>query len=295
MQPILDWGAEVVLWFQRFSPSLDAFFASVTFLGDEEFFLLLLPFVYWCVDRRGGARLIVIFLCSTYLNAVAKLIFDQPRPFQYDARVRMITGTYGGGLPSGHTQGAVVVWGYLAKVFRQNWLRTLAAILMILIPVSRVYLGVHFPHDLLGGYLLGGAVLALYLWLAPDVERWLGSRGLVWHLGLAVVVAVAMALTFQTQDGVTAGATVAGMGVGFALERRWVRFAVGDQWRKRVLAFLLGVVVIACLWGGLRLAFADLEPALLYRFIRYALTGLWGAVGAPLVFVHLGLAATESA
>jgi membrane-associated phospholipid phosphatase len=294
MQPILEWGIEAVLWFQQFSPMLDAPFASLTFLGDEEFFLLLLPFVYWCVDRHSGARLIVLFLCSTYLNAMAKELVDQPRPFEYDSRVKMIREAYGGGLPSGHTQGAVVVWGYMSTLFKRRWLWTLAAVLMVLIPISRVYLGVHFPHDLLGGYLLGGAVLALYIWLAPVGERWLDARGFAWQVGLSVVVALAMALSFSGEDSVTAGATVAGMGIGFAIERRWIRFTVGNRWWKRAVAFLLGVIVIAGLWGGLRLAFADLEPALVYRFVRYGLTGLWGAAGAPAAFVQLGLADRQS-
>jgi len=68
----------------------------------------------------------------------------------------------GGGLPSGHTQGAVVVWGYLVSQFRRRTLWILAGFLMIGIPLSRLYLGVHFPTDLLGGYILGALCLTIY-------------------------------------------------------------------------------------------------------------------------------------
>lgn len=82
----LDWGIEIVLWFQQFSPALDSFFKSLTFLGNQEFFLLFMPLVYWCIDRRTGARLFILLLFSAYLNAVAKVLVDQPRPFDYNPR-----------------------------------------------------------------------------------------------------------------------------------------------------------------------------------------------------------------
>jgi membrane-associated phospholipid phosphatase len=206
MEPIMDWGISVVLAFQQFSPTLDVPFTVFTLLGDEEFFLLLLPFVYWCLDRRTGARLTVLFLLSMLVNYVAKAAGAQPRPFQYDARVQMIREVSGYGLPSGHTQGAVVVWGYLGSQFRKRWLWVIVAILVVFIPLSRVYLGVHFPHDVLGGYLLGVVCLALYLWLGPRVERSVSERDLAWQLVLMVAVPAATMVLYPGEDSVTQGA-----------------------------------------------------------------------------------------
>ena len=83
------------------------------------------------------------------------------------------------------------------------------------------------------------------------------------------------------------------MGVGFALERRWVRFSATGVWWKRVLRYLLGIVVLFGLWMGLSVAFASATPELLFRFIRYGLVGLWGTFGAPWSFVRLHLADLE--
>lgn len=294
MEGVLDWGVQVVLWFQQFSPALDAPFRLFTFLGEEEFFLLLLPLIYWCLDRRTGARMTVVFLLSSYLNSAAKVLAGQPRPFAYDPRVQALTEATGGGLPSGHTQNAVVVWGYLASQFRRAWLWVLAAALMVLIPLSRVYLGVHFPTDLLGGYILGAAVLLLYLRLEPRTEAWLEEAGLGWQLGLALGVPAALILLFPTADGVTTGATLMGMAVGFVLERRWVQFDSAGIWWRRALRFLIGVPVLAGLWMGLRLAFAGMEPEPLLRFLRYGLVGLWGGLGAPWLFVQLRLTGDQA-
>lgn len=290
MDAIMDWGVRVILWFQQFSPALDLPFKVFTFMGEEQFFLLILPFIYWCLDRRSGARLVVLFLFSAYLNAVAKTLGGQPRPFTYDARVRMLYPAAGEGFPSGHTQAAVVVWGYLASRFRRSWLWVLAGLLMLFIPLSRIYLGVHFPHDVLGGYLLGAVLLVLYLWLEPGAEQWLKTKSLARQLGLALAVPLLLTVLFLAEDGVTEGATLMGMSVGFVLERRWVGFEPAGLWWKRLVRFLLGVAVLFALWMGLRVAFVGLEPALLFRFIRYGLVGLWGAVGGPWVFVRLKLA-----
>ncbi len=292
MESILDWGIRVVIWFQQFSPALDVPFKALTFMGDQPFFMLLLPLVYWCLNRRMGARLTILFLFSAYLNTVAKVLAAQPRPYQYDPGVLQLYKAAGGGFPSGHTQNAVVVWGYMASHLRHVGPWILAGCLMLLIPLSRLYLGVHFPTDLLGGYLLGAALLLLYLWLEPIVEAWLTKKGLAWQLcaGLLVPLLLMPLVPGNGKYGVIIGGTLMGMGVGFALERRWVRFESGGLWWKRVLRFLIGVPVLFTLWLGLHTAFYGLEPEQIYRFVRYALMGLWSGLGAPYLFLRLKLA-----
>jgi membrane-associated phospholipid phosphatase len=292
MESILDWGTRVVIWFQQFSPALDVPFKAFTFMGEQPFFMLLLPLVYWCVNRRIGARLTILFLFSAHLNMVAKVPAAQPRPYQYDPRVFPLYKASGGGFPSGHTQNAVVVWGYLASHFRRLEPWIFAGLLMLFIPISRLYLGVHFPTDLLGGYIMGVILLLLYLRLEPVVEAWLKEKGLACQLyaGFLVPLLLVLLVPNNGKYGIITGATLMGMGVGFAFERRWVRFESGGMWWKRILRFLVGVTVLFTLWLGLRTAFYGLEPEQIYNFLRYALVGLWSGLGAPWLFVRLHLA-----
>ena len=74
MSNLLDWGIQAVLWLQQFSPALDHPFKMLTFLGDETFYLVFMPLIYWCIDRRTGGRLFFLLLLSAYLNAVAKVL-----------------------------------------------------------------------------------------------------------------------------------------------------------------------------------------------------------------------------
>ncbi len=293
MENVLDWGTGIVLWFQKLSPALDLPFKTLTTMGGGEgFFLLLLPLVYWCVDRRIGVRVTILFLLSSYVNLIAKILADQPRPFQYDERVQKLYNVGGGGLPSGHTQNTVVVWGYLALGFRRAWVWVVAGFLMAAIPLSRIYLGVHFPTDLLGGYALGGIILFGYLRLEPIAGAWLREKGFCWQAGVALAGPgfLFLILPGSGEYGVKLCGTLMGIGLGFAFEGRWVGFETEGSLRAKVLRFIVGTAGLFCLWQGLRVAFLGIEPEPLFKFVRYGLVGLWGGFGAPWVFVKLKLA-----
>jgi hypothetical protein len=85
-----------------------------------------------------------------------------------------------------------------------------------------------------------------------------------------------------------------GLGTGFVLERHWVGFCTAGPWWKRAVRFVVGVAGLFVLRFGLSAAFSGLTPALLFRFIRYGVIGLWGGVAAPWTFVRLGVAEAES-
>ena len=296
MESVLNWGIDVVLWFQQFSPALDIPFKILTFLGDKEFYLLLMPLVYWSIHRQAGARLFMLLLLSAFLNEGAKLLADQPRPFNYDLRVIKFVHEDSGGLPSGHTQSALVVWGYLAFRFKKQALWLLAGFLILAIPLSRIYLGAHFPTDLLGGYAIGALVLFMFLRLDPLLTSWFFKKGIGYQLGMSIgFPALLILLAPSGNDGLmTALGTLMGVATGIVLERRWVGFCSEGRWRQRVIRYLVGLVILIGLWIGLRMGFDRLEPGDLYRVIRYALVGVWGGLGAPWLFVKLGLAEKET-
>ncbi|MDY6878086.1 MAG: phosphatase PAP2 family protein [Chloroflexota bacterium] len=295
MEAIWQWGIDLIHTIQLVhGPTLDAIFKAVTFLGEEEFFLILLPLLFWCVDFIIGARLAFAYLLSVYVNAGLKNLFAHPRPFELDPTVKLHDiGGYG--LPSGHAQSAVVVWGIIAAGFRKTWLWVLAILMMMLIGFSRVYLGVHFPTDVLGGWAVGAAFLAAYLALEPHFVAWLKRAGLAIQLALAVVVPLALMLLYPTKDTGSSMAVLMGMGVGIALSRRLVPFSVDGPVWQRVVRLLTGLIVLLILYVGLKLVFpAEGEP--LYfamRVVRYTLVALWATLGAPWMFCRLRLASNE--
>jgi membrane-associated phospholipid phosphatase len=292
MEAIHAWGLELIRQAQSVrSPALDLAFRLITFLGNEEFFLLLFPFLYWCIDSRLGFRLGVLFFVSGYLNFALKSLLAQPRPFELEPGINLIQET-GYGLPSGHAQSAVLLWGMLAHAGRKRWLWAPAAVLMLLIGFSRVYLGVHFPTDVLAGWLIGAALLGspvLLLRLTAGTRirlpRW------VWLAGVSLLAAVSL-LALATKDTVAVIAAFWGFVVGYALLTRTPAADASGSVLQRALRLPAGLVVLLGLYVGLTALFpAEGQPLyLVFRFLRYALIGFWAGCGAPWLFRLLGLA-----
>ena len=246
MEKILEWGIEIVLWFQQFSPGFDLMFKIFTFSGEEMFYLLFLPVIIWCISMRFGVRLMILFLFNAYFNSFAKLIVDQPRPFNIDNRVKQIVHASGGGLPSGHTQNALVFWTYLARHFKHKWLWILTVVMIIFVPMSRVYLGVHFPTDLLGGYILGIIVLLLFIKLDQPVTDWLKKRGLGLQLIMSLLIPILMIMMLPSPEpsSIAACAVLLGGCVGISFERKWIKFKTPDTFLKKLACYLIGTIIL---------------------------------------------------
>ena len=294
MDEILESGYDVILWAQQFSPTLDSLFKAITTLGAEQAFLLILPFVFWCVNKRVGIRLSVLLVLSSSLNSVLKLVFDQPRPAA--DRVQVLAEETSPGLPSGHAQNSLVVYGYLAAQVRQPWAWAAATLIVLGVGLSRIYLGVHFPTDVLGGWLIGIVLLALYLRFEPEVELALRARPWIQKFALAAALPLALFLAKPNKDSAQLMGIFLGTLTGFLVELRWVGFSAGGAVWQRVLRFIVGGGILIVIWLGLK-AILPSEPgnmALIFRLLRYTLVGAWASLGAPWFFVKVGLASRET-
>lgn len=325
MNPILEWGIALIAWLQASLPWLGGPSQWLSFLGSEEFFLLLLPFVYWSVDARLGARVGVILCVSSNVNDLLKFVFHAPRPYWMSRQVQALSSEPSYGLPSGHAQRAVSIGGVIGAA-GQNWLRWVIAGLAFLIGLSRIFLAVHFPTDVLLGWLIGGLVLwAFTRWEAP-VLVWFNRFTLWQKIGLAcaaslLLIAIPLAglacapaadppewatmasLNYPPPAGepaiaprdttrvVGVAGALFGLVAGLVLLAHQTQFDARGEWWKRALRFALGVVGVLVLWVGLRQVLprdASLAAQTL-RYLRYAVTGFWIAYGAPRLFIKLKL------
>jgi membrane-associated phospholipid phosphatase len=325
MNHILEWGIDFIAGLQTSIPWLVAPSRFFSFLGTEEFSLFFLPFLYWCVDVHLSLRVGVILSVSNSLNIFFKFAFHQPRPHWVSDKVRVIYAEASYGMPSGHAQHAMTVWGRIA-VLVKGWARWLMVAVIFLIGFSRIVLAVHFPTDVLAGWLIGGVILWAFLkWEAP-VMAWFSRFTLAQKIGLAFAasmllliislaglafvppadppqweITAARAISLAPGESainsrVTTGmvgvaGTFFGLVAGAILIFQRGGFDARGTWWKRAVRFALGVIGVGILWLGLRMVFprdASLVSQGL-RYLRCALTGFWVAYGAPWVFIKLGL------
>lgn len=292
LMSLIPWGTEAILWIQSFSnPFLDGLLTAVTFLGEEEFYLVFLPLIYWCFNKRTGIRLAYAFLLSTYLNLLLKDLCGIPRPD--DPHVRVLRHETTPSFPSGHAQGTTVAWGYLATRWQNRASWAVAIVLILLNSFSRVYLGVHFPQDLVGGIAIGVLYLLAFNWVAAKWGRKLAKLSLVVKTSLLVLFPIALMIAHASKDTARCMGALSGMGLGFLLEGRFVGFSADGLWWRRVLRFLVGLILVGVFYVGLKAVFpTEVAPslALAWRAIRYGVVGVIGTFVAPWMFVKIALA-----
>ncbi|MEW6229418.1 MAG: phosphatase PAP2 family protein, partial [Bacillota bacterium] len=201
--------------------------------------------------------------------------------------VRVILPETGGGygFPSGHAQEAMVFWGYLARTLRVRKFTVAAIVIVFLIGLSRVYLGVHFPGDVVGGFLIGGIILMAYLWVTGRLELWGKSLPTGWLLFLVAVAPFVLLVFYRSAGAFKMVGLLVGLGVGCVLEDLHVRMNERAPLRLQVLKAIIGLVVVFGLRSGLKALFAP--ETMVLSMVRYAALSLWASLGAPFVFVRV--------
>ena len=325
MDSLISNGINWIVAIQSLGTWLEVPMKFFTFLGTENFFLLILPLIYWCIDANLGIRVGFVLITSKYLNAVFKLLFSGPRPYWVSDKVIPLSSESSFGIPSGHAQNAVGVWGIIATDMRKRWAWVVAMALMFFIGFSRLYLGVHFLHDVIIGWLIGGILLWAFVKFWDPVKAWLkqqslGSQALIAFIVSVIFIAVGAisverlaGYTFpeewrdnalragplpdpvSMEDFITSAGTFFGLAVGGA----WLASRGGYQAEgpvgKRALRFVIGLVGVLLLWRGLALFLPDNADLISFslRYVRYTLVGFWVTAGAPWLFFRFKLANSQ--
>ncbi|MCL2067731.1 MAG: phosphatase PAP2 family protein [Treponema sp.] len=301
MEKALQWGLDCIRAIQSFaSPPLTMAMKGITGLGTAAAYLIIISVIYWCMDEKKGIRLALVFLISAWINISLKFLLDQPRPFfdGYDPSLGII-GEKLGGLPSGHAQNSMVTFVVIASWWKKKKLYAIAAALCLLISFSRIYLGVHFPTDILGGWLLGALVLFGYFKLGPVLEKFLERGGTRAGMIAGAALAYIMILYRPGGEALIPGGIMLGISAGFCLNRRYIGFKSSAFFsnsaaeNSRIKYLILTLRFLAGI-ASLLLIYAALEKLLpenpqsgnneLFIFFKYAVAALWGSAGVPWLF-----------
>lgn len=288
MDVIYNWGLDIIQAIQTIrSQTLDYVFLAITSMGSDIFYMLLLPLFYWCVDKRQSLRLFFLFMCSSWLNATTKDLLNQPRPYMLDESVKI--GTTGGpGIPSGHAQSSIVFWGYLAMWAGKRWFSIFSVAVIMLIGFSRLYLGVHFPTDLLGGWLLGLLILFPGYSLTLKLEEHLSSLSTSTIVLIGTIIPTALSFILPTKYSVSPMGITAGLCLAIVLEKKYINFELSTRAGEAILRYCIGIAGLFGIYLGLKIVIPkDTWMYLPLIFVQYYLMGLWVGFAAPWIFNKL--------
>lgn len=285
-------------------PGLNELMLAVTELGGETPFLVVALIVFWCVDKRRGYYVLSVGFLGTLTNQFMKLWFRIPRPWVLDPGFTILEqareAAAGYSFPSGHTQNAVGTFGALAATTKTKWIRMIAAVLAVLVPFSRMYVGVHTPADV----LVAAAMALVFLVLMHPVV--FAKNGKYIPVLLAVLTALAAAFLFFVEfwnfpadidqhnlaSGIKNAYTLAGSLVGliivYVVDEKYLRFETKAVWWVQILKVALGLLAVLAIKSGLKTPIDLLCGGhMIGRAIRYFLIVIMAGIIWPLSFKWL--------
>jgi len=292
-------GLDIVVWLQALNhPALDVLAKLLHTLGSDLVYLVLLPIIYWSVNRQLGRRMLLVLLLSIVAVNVAKLTIQAPRPHQAAPEdVTALVEQDGYGLPSGHVANAMAVFGYLAISLRRRWLTIFTVVFVGLMAWSRMYAGVHYPQDVIAGLVIGGLIVFAVTRYEAIFNR-IGDyqRSTTWPLRLAVIglIVALLAVVMWNSPDIEVAGVVFGSGLGLIAEETFVNFSVKGTSRQRILRSALGLLFGIGLFYGIRIIAGDSASESVPSIVRYSLTTAFMLAVWPALCIRFGLMERES-
>lgn len=291
---------DIMLFFQSVrSDFLDVLMNTISLFGEILIPLAVITIIYWCIDKKKGFVITLSILTALMTTQIVKSIVRYPRPFQaYPELIqgdRISTAT-GYSFPSGHSTLSSSFYPALYLAFRTKALLVIAIVLTIMVPVSRLYLGVHWPMDVICGTIIGLSSSILFARIADDITKDDASyRRYSMIYGIAAGIVSLVFTILLTADAVdhtafsdlaSNAAIASGAMIGFALESYFVRFRISGGMGKKVLNVAIGIILMVLVLILLTLI---PMPHSVSVFVMMFAAGMWVSFLYPLIATRTGL------
>ena len=291
------------------NPVLDFLFSLITYCGDEIVFMAVGMIIFWCFNKHDGYYLLCVGFIGTMVNQFLKMLFRIPRPWIKDPSFTIVESAReaatGYSFPSGHTQTSVGLFGGIALRKKQIAIRVAAIALCVLVPLSRMYLGVHTPADV----LVSLAVALILIFVAhPLFKKAENSPRIMYSILFSLLALMSAYLLFvslyefpeSVYESMNIGNLISAQKNGFALlgcilgllvvytvDIKWTKFETKAVWWVQIIKAVGGMALVVAAKELLRFPLNAILPENTWaRGARYFLMVIVGGVLWPMTFKY---------
>lgn len=263
------------------NPFLDGLFQFITMFGEEAILIPLIAVIYWAFNKKMGEYIAYASLTSVLVNGAIKDIFKAKRPIgEPGIRSLKVETATGYSFPSGHTQGTASFWSAIAIYLKNNYMYAISALIIILVAISRLYLGVHYPKDVLFGAIFGILTSFITYKLFNKVNNKIALYFITF------IIFIPALLYAHSADFIKGMGTFLGFALGIYVEKKYVNFSVEGKSINKILRVVIGLAILILLKVGLKAVFPN---KLVFHFLRYFIIVFFGIGLYPAIFKKLKL------
>ena len=289
-------------------PVLDWIVAAITHLGEEIIFMAIALVVFWCIDKFEGYYILSVGFIGTVFNQFLKIVFRIPRPWILDEKFSIVESARaeatGYSFPSGHTQSSVGTFGAIARWNKNTIIRIVCISLCILVPFSRMYLGVHTPKDVIVSLIIAVALIFI---VHPIIVNAKNNMKIMWMflcvMALITLAGTIFVFTYNFPNDVDAVnllsarenfsklfGCILGMLLVYFVDSNYIKFDTKATSLGQVLKLVLGLIIVVALKEGLKPVLKlVMGESLISNTIRYFILVTFAGAIWPLTFKKLAL------
>lgn len=299
----MDMQLSILQFFQSIrNPFLNIVFLLFTISTELPVLVLFTAMMYWCINKKYGQKILFALIGNITLNTGIKELVKAPRPIGTQGIESMRTSTATGySFPSGHTQSATAFWVSIMTIFKRKWLYILGSVIILGVGISRLYLAVHWPIDVLCGWIFG-IIFTIFL---SKVFDYIDNNKAYGVLLVVLIPFVVFAFLINSTEYTKILGLLTGFILGYIVEDKFIQFETGQN-NKRIdfsskysrsrknkskiiinlYRFIIGISTLALAYVGLKYI---MPSGYIFDYIRYTIVVFYAVAGVPAIFKILNL------
>ena len=306
----MEFQLDILMYLQSIrNELLTSIFTFFTICTEVPVITVLTGILYWCINKKAGQRTLFALCGSLNINASVKNFVKMPRPIGTEGleSLRVETAT-GYSFPSGHTQTATTFWTSMIYLFRKLWIYIVGLIMILGAGISRLYLGVHWPMDVIVGWIFGIALSILFIKLFNYIDN---SKN-YYILVLLMIIFGFFTYFVGGEDLYKMFGLYTGFAIGYMVEDTYINFSTENENRRKnifaktssrnkvlnqkILRFIVGIISLLAVYifisyiEHILIVSNDEVIINIIEYLKYTFIVFWGVAGAPALFKLFKLA-----